>query len=98
MVLNWTTQELQLSQNGQYMRVPASCDHFKSTTMQPLIDDWVRKETPIEAAWKRAVKCLNGCLHNDNKIWQITLAKIKDMSPEEIRIIKNNSLELIKLD
>ncbi|KAG9307512.1 hypothetical protein G9A89_017342 [Geosiphon pyriformis] len=25
--------------------------------------------TPIEAAWKRAVKCLDGCSHDDDKIW-----------------------------
>ncbi|KAG9289364.1 hypothetical protein G9A89_007925 [Geosiphon pyriformis] len=28
-ILNWTTQELQLSQNSQHMRVPATCGYFK---------------------------------------------------------------------
>ncbi|KAG9288399.1 hypothetical protein G9A89_021430 [Geosiphon pyriformis] len=28
-MFDWNTQELQLSQNGQYMQVPAMCGHFK---------------------------------------------------------------------
>ncbi|KAG9292274.1 hypothetical protein G9A89_009086 [Geosiphon pyriformis] len=31
-VLNWNTQELQLSQNGQHMQVPAIYEYFKTTT------------------------------------------------------------------
>ncbi|KAG9299640.1 hypothetical protein G9A89_020811 [Geosiphon pyriformis] len=47
------------------------------------ISDWVKKETPIEAAWRRA---------------QMAIAKIEDTSLEEIRTIKNNPPESIKLD
>ncbi|KAG9303523.1 hypothetical protein G9A89_018419 [Geosiphon pyriformis] len=49
-----------------------------------LISDWVRKETLIEAVWRRAV--------------QMAIAKIEGATPEEIREIKNNSLEPIELD
>ncbi|KAG9288490.1 hypothetical protein G9A89_015696 [Geosiphon pyriformis] len=45
-----------------------------------------------------AVKQLDGCLHDNNKIWQMTLTKIEEASPEEIKTIKNNSPKLIKLD
>ncbi|KAG9296892.1 hypothetical protein G9A89_006847 [Geosiphon pyriformis] len=38
------------------------------------------------------------CPHNDDKIWQMTLAKIKGVLPEEIRTVKNNSPEPIELD
>ncbi|KAG9283971.1 hypothetical protein G9A89_005478 [Geosiphon pyriformis] len=40
-ILNWNIQELQLSQNGQYTRVPATCGHFKPnniTSSMPLIN------------------------------------------------------------
>ncbi|KAG9288698.1 hypothetical protein G9A89_004317 [Geosiphon pyriformis] len=49
-VLDWTTQELQLSQNSQHMQLPATCGHFKPTTMPaPLIEFEEKKEKPI---WK----------------------------------------------
>ncbi|KAG9291653.1 hypothetical protein G9A89_022072 [Geosiphon pyriformis] len=38
------------------------------------------------------------CLHDDNKIWQMALAKIKGASPEEIKTIKDNPSEFIELD
>ncbi|KAG9303447.1 hypothetical protein G9A89_013774 [Geosiphon pyriformis] len=47
---------------------------------------------------RRAVKHLNRCLHNNDKIWQIALTKIKEILSEEIKMIKNNSSELIKLN
>ncbi|KAG9307353.1 hypothetical protein G9A89_017182 [Geosiphon pyriformis] len=38
-MLNWNTQELQLSQNGHHTHIPATCDHFKTTTNdKPLIE------------------------------------------------------------
>ncbi|KAG9288236.1 hypothetical protein G9A89_021267 [Geosiphon pyriformis] len=39
-MLNWNTQELQISQNSQHLCVPATCDHFKTITMPsaPLIE------------------------------------------------------------
>ncbi|KAG9299348.1 hypothetical protein G9A89_013996 [Geosiphon pyriformis] len=63
-----------------------------------LISNWVKKETPIEAAWKRAMQQLDNCLHNDDKIWRMAISKIEGATPEEIREIKNNSPEPIKLD
>ncbi|KAG9303083.1 hypothetical protein G9A89_005041 [Geosiphon pyriformis] len=46
-VLNWTTQELVLSQNGQHTRVPATCGHFKAiNTTAPLIDFKEKKPKP----------------------------------------------------
>ncbi|KAG9284881.1 hypothetical protein G9A89_003804, partial [Geosiphon pyriformis] len=44
------------------------------------------------------VKHLNGCPHDNNKIWQMAFTKIEDISKEEIRKIKNNPPEPIKLD
>ncbi|KAG9293605.1 hypothetical protein G9A89_005608 [Geosiphon pyriformis] len=38
------------------------------------------------------------CPHNDNKLWWMAIAKIESASPEEIRTIKNNPPEPIKLD
>ncbi|KAG9298296.1 hypothetical protein G9A89_002784 [Geosiphon pyriformis] len=55
-------------------------------------------ETPIEAAWRRAVQRLDSCPYNDNKIWRMTMAKIEGALSEEIRKIKNNSSEFIELD
>ncbi|KAG9299858.1 hypothetical protein G9A89_003402 [Geosiphon pyriformis] len=47
-ILDWTTQELQLSQNGQHMHVPAMCEHFKaSSSKQPLIELEKKKEKSI---------------------------------------------------
>ncbi|KAG9297625.1 hypothetical protein G9A89_011140 [Geosiphon pyriformis] len=63
-----------------------------------LISDWVRKETPIEAVWKKAIQRLDSCPHDDNKIWQMALAKIKGVMPEEIKMIKDNLPKLLELD
>ncbi|KAG9302335.1 hypothetical protein G9A89_008827 [Geosiphon pyriformis] len=48
--------------------------------------DWVRKRTPMEAAWRRAVQQLN------------TLAKIEGVTPEEIKMIKDNPPEPLELN
>ncbi|KAG9304158.1 hypothetical protein G9A89_019720 [Geosiphon pyriformis] len=49
-MLDWMTQELILSQNGQHMRVPAMCDYFKAiNTTAPLID---LKEKKPKSTWE----------------------------------------------
>ncbi|KAG9307222.1 hypothetical protein G9A89_017050 [Geosiphon pyriformis] len=48
-----------------------------------LISDWVKKRTPIEATWQRAV---------------MATTKIEGTLPEEIQTIKNNPPEPIELD
>ncbi|KAG9301714.1 hypothetical protein G9A89_016785 [Geosiphon pyriformis] len=51
-VLNWTIQELQLSQNGQHMQVLTMCGHFKSnnvTTLALLID---LKKEKLKLTWE----------------------------------------------
>ncbi|KAG9303256.1 hypothetical protein G9A89_013582 [Geosiphon pyriformis] len=63
-----------------------------------LISDWIRKRTPIEATWKRAVQQLDSCPHDNDEIWRMAIAKIEGASPEEIREIKNNLPESIELD
>ncbi|KAG9284385.1 hypothetical protein G9A89_023642 [Geosiphon pyriformis] len=63
-----------------------------------LINNWVRKEMPIDTIWRQVVKCLDGCSHDDNKIWQITLVKIEGVTPKEIKTIKDNSPKSIELD
>ncbi|KAG9285522.1 hypothetical protein G9A89_006510 [Geosiphon pyriformis] len=63
-----------------------------------LISDWVKKKTPIETAWRRAVQQLDSCPHNDDELWRMAITKIEDTSPEEIKTIKNNPPEPIKLD
>ncbi|KAG9285487.1 hypothetical protein G9A89_000166, partial [Geosiphon pyriformis] len=63
-----------------------------------LISDWVEKGTPIEAVWRRAVQQLDSCPHNDDELWQMAIAKIEGVLPEEIRTIKNNPPEPIELD
>ncbi|KAG9288998.1 hypothetical protein G9A89_015547 [Geosiphon pyriformis] len=47
-ILNWTIQELQFSQNGQYTQVPTTCRHFKLIIMlsAPLIEFEEEKEKP----------------------------------------------------
>ncbi|KAG9299385.1 hypothetical protein G9A89_014034 [Geosiphon pyriformis] len=46
--LDWTMQELQLSQDGQHTYVPAICSHFKNTTLPaPLIDFKEEEKKPI---------------------------------------------------
>ncbi|KAG9301030.1 hypothetical protein G9A89_015766 [Geosiphon pyriformis] len=95
------TNKLQLSQNSQHTRVPITCEHFKLITMSsaPLIKFEKEKEKPTWEAYQRqTVKHLDGYSHNDDKIWQIALAKIKGVLPEEIKMIKNNLPEPIKLD
>ncbi|KAG9294910.1 hypothetical protein G9A89_003250 [Geosiphon pyriformis] len=52
-----------------------TCDVLCQYTI--LISDWVKKGTPIEAAWRRAIQRLDSCPHDNNKIWQMALAKIK---------------------
>ncbi|KAG9301803.1 hypothetical protein G9A89_003190 [Geosiphon pyriformis] len=84
---------------GMWNNIPGrkeTCDELCQYTI--LINDWMRKGTPIDAVWRRAIKCLDGCPHNDNKIWQMAITKIKEASSEKIRTIKNNSPELIELD
>ncbi|KAG9292011.1 hypothetical protein G9A89_017910 [Geosiphon pyriformis] len=63
-----------------------------------LISDWVEKETPIEATWRRAVQQLDSCPHDNDELWQMAITKIEDTSPKEIRTIKNNPPEPIELD
>ncbi|KAG9305782.1 hypothetical protein G9A89_001070 [Geosiphon pyriformis] len=58
----------------------------------------VIKETPIDAAWRQAAKCLDGCSHDNNKTWRMAFAKIERVSLEKIRMIKNNPPEPIELD
>ncbi|KAG9287514.1 hypothetical protein G9A89_023886 [Geosiphon pyriformis] len=77
-----------------------ACEEMYNTSYQYtiLINDWVKKRTPIEATWRRAVQQLDSCSHNDNKIWGMAMAKIEGTLPEEIREIKNNPPEPIELD
>ncbi|KAG9287875.1 hypothetical protein G9A89_017470 [Geosiphon pyriformis] len=63
-----------------------------------LISDWVRKGTPIEAAWRRAVQQLNSCPHDDNEIWRMAITKIEEASSEKIKKIKDNPPKPIELD
>ncbi|KAG9285989.1 hypothetical protein G9A89_022665 [Geosiphon pyriformis] len=52
-VLNWNMQELQLSQNGQYTRVPVMCGHFKTTNLTtPLIEFKEEEMKPIWEAYQ----------------------------------------------
>ncbi|KAG9295154.1 hypothetical protein G9A89_006135 [Geosiphon pyriformis] len=52
-MLDWTTQELIISQNGRHTQVPATCDHFKATsTMAPLIDFDKEKLKPTWEAYQ----------------------------------------------
>ncbi|KAG9290273.1 hypothetical protein G9A89_022249 [Geosiphon pyriformis] len=55
-MLNWNIQELQLSQNGQYIRVPATCKHFKTTTTTPLIEFEKEEKKPTWKAYQRKKK------------------------------------------
>ncbi|KAG9289682.1 hypothetical protein G9A89_014417 [Geosiphon pyriformis] len=73
-----------------------TCDVLCQYTI--LISNWVRKKTPIEAAWRRAVQRLNSCPHDDDKIWRIALTKIEEASLEEIKMIKDNLSEPLELD
>ncbi|KAG9286504.1 hypothetical protein G9A89_014670 [Geosiphon pyriformis] len=52
-MLDWTTQKLQISQNGQHMQMPVTCGHFRpSTVMWPLIDFKEEREKPIWEAYQ----------------------------------------------
>ncbi|KAG9300356.1 hypothetical protein G9A89_009980 [Geosiphon pyriformis] len=73
-----------------------TCDILCQYTI--LISDWVKKGTPIEAAWRRAVQRLNSYPHDNDEIWQIALAKIKGATPEEIKMIKDNPPEPLELN
>ncbi|KAG9305085.1 hypothetical protein G9A89_007725 [Geosiphon pyriformis] len=52
--LNWNMQELQLSQNGQHTRVPATCDHFKPSNVMsaPLVNFEKEKEKSTWEAYQ----------------------------------------------
>ncbi|KAG9294717.1 hypothetical protein G9A89_008196 [Geosiphon pyriformis] len=63
-----------------------------------IFGDWMRKGMPIDVVWRQAIKCLDRCPHDDDKIWQMALTKIKGMISEEIKTIKNNPPEPIELD
>ncbi|KAG9286379.1 hypothetical protein G9A89_014545 [Geosiphon pyriformis] len=72
-----------LLNEGMWNDIPGrgeTCDMSCQYTI--LISDWVKKRTPIEAAWRRAM----------------AIAKIEGASPKEIRTIKNNPPEPIELD
>ncbi|KAG9302752.1 hypothetical protein G9A89_009529 [Geosiphon pyriformis] len=51
-ILNWTTQELQLSQNGQHTQIPATCDYFKpnNITISALLIDLEKKK--LKPTWE----------------------------------------------
>ncbi|KAG9296381.1 hypothetical protein G9A89_014973 [Geosiphon pyriformis] len=52
-ILDWTMQELQLSQNGQHTHVPAMCGHFKTTNLTTsLIKFEEDKEKPTWEAYQ----------------------------------------------
>ncbi|KAG9285503.1 hypothetical protein G9A89_006491 [Geosiphon pyriformis] len=52
-ILDWTMQELQLSQNDQHTRVPAICDHFKTiNTIAPLIEFEEEEKKPTWEAYQ----------------------------------------------
>ncbi|KAG9303705.1 hypothetical protein G9A89_018602 [Geosiphon pyriformis] len=88
-----------LLNEGMWNDIPGRggiCDTLCQYTI--LISDWVKKGTPIEAAWRRTVQQLDSCPHDDDEIWRMAMAKIEGASPEEIREIKNNPPEPIELD
>ncbi|KAG9300057.1 hypothetical protein G9A89_018334 [Geosiphon pyriformis] len=43
-ILDWTMQELQFSQNGQHTRVPATCGHFKTPNMPASLIKFEKEE------------------------------------------------------
>ncbi|KAG9296686.1 hypothetical protein G9A89_009945 [Geosiphon pyriformis] len=70
MLLDWTTQELQISQNGQHMQVPVTCGYFKpiTTPSAPLIKFEKKKRNlpgrtilPDEEMWKDIPRCGKTC-------------------------------------
>ncbi|KAG9299789.1 hypothetical protein G9A89_013149 [Geosiphon pyriformis] len=58
----------------------------------------IQYQVLVDAVWRQAIKHLDKCPHDDDKIWQMALAKIKEVSPEEIKRIKNNPPEPIELN
>ncbi|KAG9295595.1 hypothetical protein G9A89_000960 [Geosiphon pyriformis] len=78
------------------LRRGRTCDVFCQYTI--LISNWVKKRTPIEATGRRAVQQLDSCPYDNDELWQMAIAKIKDALPEKIRTIKNNPPKPIKLD
>ncbi|KAG9286373.1 hypothetical protein G9A89_014539 [Geosiphon pyriformis] len=88
-----------LLDEGMWHDIPGhggTCDVLCQYTI--LISDWVRKRTPIKTAWRRAVQQLDNCSHDDDKIWQMALAKIEKAMPKEIKTIKDNPSEPLELD
>ncbi|KAG9299054.1 hypothetical protein G9A89_020367 [Geosiphon pyriformis] len=59
-----------------------TCDKACQYTI--LINDWVRKRTSIEDAWKQALNRLDSYPHNDHKIWRMASAKTEGAMPKEI--------------
>ncbi|KAG9307615.1 hypothetical protein G9A89_023180 [Geosiphon pyriformis] len=52
-ILDWTIQELQLSQNGRHIHVPATCSHFKIiNTSAPLIEFEEKVKKPTWKAYQ----------------------------------------------
>ncbi|KAG9301806.1 hypothetical protein G9A89_003193 [Geosiphon pyriformis] len=51
-MLNPNTQKLQLSQNGQHTKVPATCRHFKTTTTTSLIEFKEEEKKPTWEAYQ----------------------------------------------
>ncbi|KAG9292275.1 hypothetical protein G9A89_009087 [Geosiphon pyriformis] len=62
-----------------------------------LISNWVSHGTLITAIWHQVISCLDSHPHNEDKIWQMASAKVKDALPSEILEIKNNSPELVDI-
>ncbi|KAG9299101.1 hypothetical protein G9A89_020414 [Geosiphon pyriformis] len=59
-----------------------------------LINNWVCKGTPIDNAWKRALRQLEGYSHNKHELWRMAYAKTEDTTTSELLEIKNNPLSL----
>ncbi|KAG9307786.1 hypothetical protein G9A89_023351 [Geosiphon pyriformis] len=88
-----------LLNKGMWNNIPErrrTCNMFCQYMI--LISNWIEKRTPIKATWRKAVQRLDSCLHNDDKIWRMTIGKIEGATPEEIREIKNNPPEPIELN
>ncbi|KAG9292604.1 hypothetical protein G9A89_006976 [Geosiphon pyriformis] len=77
---------------GQGRMCDTSCQYII------LISNWVKKGTPIEVIWRKAVQQLDSCPHDDDEIWRMAMTKIERTLPKEIRKVKNNPPELIELD
>ncbi|KAG9289702.1 hypothetical protein G9A89_014437 [Geosiphon pyriformis] len=68
-ILDWTTQELQLSGNGQYTHVPAMCDHFKVPSKEEPLIELEKEKKPI---WK-AFQNNKGKKKEEELIWKPNL-------------------------